>query len=138
VRANSKHDRRPAANLSRRSARVNLYLGGSFPANGEIQEGLRHAKNDHSCCDMAVTAFAVIHSANAAAYTFTQIDVPGASVADAVIGLPFTPLSYAGVARRTARVAPPGMAQPQLGGTALYPSYGAPPPYYPYSYPPPY
>ena len=65
-----------------------------------------------------------------------------ASVFIDIIGLPWTPLSYAGVARRTARRAY------WYGAAAAphYPPYGYPPPYpppyrpyYPYSpYPPPY
>ena len=58
-----------------------------------------------------------------------------ASVFVDIIGLPFTPLSVAGVARRTARRAYwYGAAAPPPYG---YPGYYPPPPYaYPYSYPP--
>jgi hypothetical protein len=66
-----------------------------------------------------------------------------ASVFIDIIGLPFTPLSFAGVARRTARRAywygaathPPYPYPPP----AYYPppGYYAPPDYYPYGYPPP-
>jgi hypothetical protein len=59
-----------------------------------------------------------------------------ASVFVDVIGLPFTPLSFAGVARRTARRA----AWYGAAAAAPYypPPYGYPSPYYPYPYPPPY
>ncbi|HEX5327736.1 MAG TPA: hypothetical protein VFW75_13795 [Acetobacteraceae bacterium] len=64
-----------------------------------------------------------------------------ASVFIDIIGLPFTPLSYAGVARRTARRAywyntavAPHYAYPP----AYYPPAYYPRPVYPYPYPPPY
>ena len=55
-----------------------------------------------------------------------------ASVFVDIIGLPFTPLSFAGVARRTARRA---YWYGAAAGAAGYPPYGYPPPYY--SYPAP-
>jgi hypothetical protein len=61
-------------------------------------------------------------------------DGPAAVFVD-IIGLPFTPLSFAGVARRTAR-----RAYWYSAATAPYyrpypyPAY-YPPPYYPYPYP---
>jgi hypothetical protein len=59
-------------------------------------------------------------------------DGPAAVFID-IIGLPFTPLSVAGVARRTARRA-------AWYGAAAAPYYPPPPPYYPYAPPvyPPY
>jgi hypothetical protein len=59
-----------------------------------------------------------------------------ASVFIDIIGLPWTPLSYAGVARRTARRAYwyGAAAAPAYG----YPPYGYPPPYRPYYPYPPY
>jgi len=60
-----------------------------------------------------------------------------ASVFVDIIGLPFTPLSYAGVARRTARRA--AWYSAVAAAAALHyppPPYWYPPPYYPY--PPPY
>jgi len=60
-----------------------------------------------------------------------------ASVFVDIIGLPFTPLSVAGVARRSARRAywyGAAAAAPY----SYPPPYGYPPPYYPYPYPPPY
>jgi hypothetical protein len=53
-----------------------------------------------------------------------------ASVFIDIIGLPFTPLSFAGVARRTAYRA-------AMYNAATHPYYGYPPPYYPPSYYPP-
>jgi hypothetical protein len=62
-----------------------------------------------------------------------------ASVFVDIIGLPFTPLSYAGVARRTARRAAwYGAAAASAAAPYYYPPYGYPPPYYPYPYPYPY
>ena len=61
-----------------------------------------------------------------------------ASVFVDIIGLPFTPLSYAGVARRTARRAYWYSAAAAAAAPYHYPPYGPPPPYYPYPYPPPY
>jgi hypothetical protein len=62
-----------------------------------------------------------------------------ASVFVDIIGLPFTPLSVAGVARRTARRAYWYGAAAAAGAPApYYPPYGYPPPYYPYPYPYPY
>jgi hypothetical protein len=58
-----------------------------------------------------------------------------ASVFVDIIGLPFTPLSYAGVARRTARRAA-WYGAAAAAAAPYYPPYGYPPPYYPY--PPPY
>jgi hypothetical protein len=56
-----------------------------------------------------------------------------------IIGLPFTPLSVAGVARRTARRAYwYGAAAAAGAPPPYYPPYGYPPPYYPYPYPYPY
>ncbi|MBV8455133.1 MAG: hypothetical protein JO122_00780 [Acetobacteraceae bacterium] len=60
-----------------------------------------------------------------------------ASVFVDIIGLPFTPLSYAGVARRTARRA----AWYSAAAAAAAPHYPPPPYWYPppyYPYPPPY
>jgi hypothetical protein len=60
-------------------------------------------------------------------------DGPAAVFID-IIGMPFTPLSFAGVARRTARRA-------AWYGAAAAPYYRPPPAYYPYPppyYPPPY
>jgi hypothetical protein len=70
-------------------------------------------------------------------------DLRGADGPDSVfvdiIGLPFTPLSYAGVARRTARRAALYGAAAAAPAAAYYPPYPDPPPYYPdYPYPPPY
>jgi len=60
-----------------------------------------------------------------------------ASVFVDIIGLPFTPLSFAGVARRTARRAYwYGAASAGAAAAYGYPYYGAPPPYY--GAPPPY
>lgn len=59
-----------------------------------------------------------------------------ASVFVDIIGLPFTPLSYAGVARRTARRAAWYGAAAAAAAAPYYPPYPYPPPYYPY--PPPY
>jgi hypothetical protein len=57
-----------------------------------------------------------------------------ASVFVDIIGLPFTPLSFAGVARRAARRA--AWYGAAAAATAPYPPYGyPPPPYYPYPYP---
>jgi hypothetical protein len=53
-----------------------------------------------------------------------------ASVFIDIIGLPFTPLSFAGVARRTAYRA-------AMYNAATRPYYGYPPPYYPPAYYPP-
>jgi hypothetical protein len=63
-----------------------------------------------------------------------------ASVFVDIIGLPFTPLSFAGVARRTARRAYwYGVASAGAAAAYGYPYYGAPPPYYaPPYYGPPY
>ena len=63
-----------------------------------------------------------------------------ASVFVDIIGLPFTPLSFAGVARRTARRAYwYGAASAGAAAAYGYPYYGAPPPYYaPPYYGPPY
>jgi hypothetical protein len=62
-----------------------------------------------------------------------------ASVFVDIIGLPFTPLSFAGVARRTARRAAWYGAAAAAAAPYYYPPpYGYPPPYYPYPYPPPY
>jgi hypothetical protein len=60
-----------------------------------------------------------------------------ASVFVDIIGLPFTPLSFAGVARRTARRAY-WYGAAAAAAAPYYPPYGYPPPYYPYPYPPPY
>jgi len=60
-----------------------------------------------------------------------------ASVFVDIIGLPFTPLSVAGVARRTARRAA-WYGAAAAAAAPYYPPYGYPPPYYPYPYPPPY
>jgi len=59
-----------------------------------------------------------------------------ASVFVDIIGLPFTPLSFAGVARRTARRAYWYGAAAAAAAPYYPPPYGYPPPYYPY--PPPY
>ena len=60
-----------------------------------------------------------------------------ASVFVDIIGLPFTPLSVAGVARRTARRAAWYGAAAAAAAPFYYPPpYGYPPPYY--SYPNPY
>jgi hypothetical protein len=59
----------------------------------------------------------------------TGADGP-ASVFIDIIGLPFTPLSFAGVARRTAYRA-------AMYNAATHPYYGYPPPYYPPAYNPP-
>jgi hypothetical protein len=61
-----------------------------------------------------------------------------ASVFVDIIGLPFTPLSVAGVARRSARRA--YWYGAAAAAAALYypPPYGYPPPYYPYPSPYPY
>ena len=62
-----------------------------------------------------------------------------ASVFVDIIGLPFTPLSYAGVARRTARRAAWYGAAAAAAAPYYHPPYGyPPPPYYPYPYPYPY
>jgi len=59
-----------------------------------------------------------------------------ASVFVDIIGLPFTPLSFAGVARRTARRAAwYGAAAAAPYPPYGYPPYGYPPPYYPYPAP---
>jgi hypothetical protein len=56
-----------------------------------------------------------------------------------IIGLPFTPLSVAGVARRTARRTYwYGAAAAAGAPPPYYPPYRYPPPYYPYPYPYPY
>jgi hypothetical protein len=60
-----------------------------------------------------------------------------ASVFVDIIGLPFTPLSFAGVARRSARRAY-WYGAAAAAAAPYYPPYGYPPPYYPYPYPPPY
>ena len=65
--------------------------------------------------------------------SLTGGDGPAAVFID-IIGMPFTPLSFAGVARRTARRA-------AWYGAAAAPYYRPPPAYYPYPppyYPPPY
>jgi hypothetical protein len=62
----------------------------------------------------------------------TGADGPASVFVD-IIGLPFTPLSFAGVARRTARRA---YWYGAAAAAPYYPPYGYPPPYYPY--PPPY
>ena len=67
----------------------------------------------------------------------TGADGPASVFVD-IIGLPFTPLSYAGVARRTARRAYWYSAAAAAAAPYHYPPYGPPPPYYPYPYPPPY
>jgi hypothetical protein len=64
----------------------------------------------------------------------TGADGPASVFVD-IIGLPFTPLSFAGVARRTARRAY-WYGAAAAAATPYYPPYGYPPPYYPY--PPPY
>jgi hypothetical protein len=62
-------------------------------------------------------------------------DGPAAVFVD-IIGLPFTPLSFAGVARRTARRAYwYGAAAAPYYRPYGYPSYYPPPPYGPYPYP---
>jgi hypothetical protein len=62
-------------------------------------------------------------------------DGPAAVFVD-IIGLPFTPLSFAGVARRTARRAYwYGAAAAPYYRPYGYPSYYPPPPYAPYPYP---
>ena len=58
-----------------------------------------------------------------------------ASIFVDIIGLPFTPLSVAGVARRTARRAAWYGA---AAAAPYYPPYGYPPPYYPPPYYPGY
>jgi hypothetical protein len=59
-----------------------------------------------------------------------------ASVFVDIIGLPFTPLSFAGVARRTARRAAWYGAAAAAAAPYYYPPpYGYPPLYYPYPYP---
>ena len=60
-----------------------------------------------------------------------------ASVFVDIIGLPFTPGSFAGVARRTARRAYRDGAA-AVAAAPYYPPYGYPPPYYPYPYAHPY
>jgi hypothetical protein len=60
-----------------------------------------------------------------------------ASVFIDIIGLPFTPLSYAGVARRTARRAAWYGAAAAAGAAAAYGAAAAPY-YHPYAYPPYY
>jgi hypothetical protein len=58
-----------------------------------------------------------------------------ASVFVDIIGLPFTPLSFAGVARRTARRTY-WYGAAAAAAAPYYPPYGyPPPPYYPYPYP---
>src|SRR5580700_528204 len=66
-------------------------------------------------------------------------DGPAAVFID-IIGMPWTPLSFAGVARRTARRAYwYGAASAGAAAAYGYPYYGAPPPYYaPPYYGPPY
>jgi len=66
----------------------------------------------------------------------TGADGPASVFVD-IIGLPFTPLSFAGVARRTARRAY-WYGAAAAAAAPYYPPYGYPPPYYPYPYPPPY
>jgi hypothetical protein len=61
-----------------------------------------------------------------------------ASVFVDIIGLPFTPLSFAGVARRTARRAYWYGAAAAAAAPYHYPYGYPPPPYYPYPYPYPY
>jgi hypothetical protein len=62
-------------------------------------------------------------------------DGPAAVFVD-IIGLPFTPLSFAGVARRSARRAYwYGAAAAPYYRPYGYPGYYPPPPYYPYPYP---
>jgi len=68
---------------------------------------------------------------------FGGADGPASVFVD-IIGLPFTPLSFAGVARRTARRAYWYGAAAAAASPYYYPPYGYPPPYYPYPYPPPY
>jgi hypothetical protein len=60
-------------------------------------------------------------------------DGPAAVFVD-IIGLPFTPLSFAGVARRSARAYWYGAATAPYYRAYPYPPY-YPPPYYPYPYP---
>jgi hypothetical protein len=68
----------------------------------------------------------------------TGADGPASVFVD-IIGLPFTPLSYAGVARRAARRAAWYGAAAAAAHPYPYPPYGyPPPPYYPYPYPYPY
>jgi hypothetical protein len=64
----------------------------------------------------------------------TGADGPASVFVD-IIGLPFTPLSVAGVARRTARRAA-WYGAAAAAAAPYYPPYPYPPPYYPY--PPPY
>jgi hypothetical protein len=67
----------------------------------------------------------------------TGADGPASVFVD-IIGLPFTPLSYAGVARRTARRAAWYSAAAAAAAPRYPPPpYWYPPPYYPYPYPPP-
>jgi hypothetical protein len=61
-----------------------------------------------------------------------------ASVFVDIIGLPFTPLSVAGVARRSARRAYWYGAAAAAAAPYYPPPYGYPPPYYPYPSPYPY
>ena len=61
-----------------------------------------------------------------------------ASVFVDIIGLPFTPLSFAGVARRSARRAFWYGAAAAAAAPYYPPPYGYPPPYYPYPSPYPY
>jgi hypothetical protein len=61
-----------------------------------------------------------------------------ASVFVDIIGLPFTPLSFAGVARRSARRAYWYGAAAAAAAPYYPPPYGYPPPYYPYPSPYPY
>jgi hypothetical protein len=64
----------------------------------------------------------------------TGADGPAALFID-IIGLPFTPMSYAGVARRTARRAAWYGAAAGAAAAAAYPPYPPPYPYYPPRYP---
>ena len=99
-----------------------------FGKNGDgVRDAVVELKNPRMTGDQLTFDVRVLEG------SLTGGDGPAAVFID-IIGMPFTPLSFAGVARRTARRA-------AWYGAAAAPYYRPPPAYYPYPppyYPPPY
>ena len=99
-----------------------------FGKNGDgVRDAVVELKNPRMTGDQLTFDVRVLEGG------LTGGDGPAAVFID-IIGMPFTPLSFAGVARRTARRA-------AWYGAAAAPYYRPPPAYYPYPppyYPPPY
>ena len=99
-----------------------------FGKNGDgVRDAVVELKNPHMTGDQLTFDVRVLEG------SLTGGDGPAAVFID-IIGMPLTPLSFAGVARRTARRA-------AWYGAAAAPYYRPPPAYYPYPppyYPPPY